>query len=81
MDIDSSDWTFPWLTHWDKAWLNRPVSSHEVYGVISHMGEHKALRLDCFPPYLFWQYWHILGDKVLSCLMYVLWRKTDPQLE
>lgn len=65
----SSAWSFPQLTHWDRHWLNRPVSDLEIYDAVFQMGASKAPGPDGYSPVFFQRYWHILGDKVIgACL-------------
>lgn len=60
------EWSFPRISHRDRAWLNRPVIAPEVFSALSEIGAHKAPGPDGFPPCLFQKYWHILGDVVTS---------------
>lgn len=48
-----ANWNFPQLSHSDRRWLNRSVSTVEIYEVVKQMGPFKAPGLDGFPPCFF----------------------------
>lgn len=60
----SADWHFPQLSHADRRWLNRSVSTTEIHDAIKHMGPFKAPGPDGFPPCFFQRYWHIIGERI-----------------
>lgn len=68
LPFDTSNWTFPPISHRDRHWLNYPVTSLEIHATIFQMGADKAPGPDGCPPCLFQRYWHILGPRVTEAI-------------
>lgn len=56
-----NDWQFPTLSHSDRSWMNREITSEEVRRAVFQMGSDKAPGPDRYPPSFFQRCWNIVG--------------------
>lgn len=59
-------WSFPSISHGDKRWLNRGVTTVEVKLVLFHMDGRKTPGPDGISAGFLQQYWHIVADSLVD---------------
>lgn len=73
------DWHFFALSHSDKSWMNREVTSEEIKRAIFQMGPDKVSSPDVCPLSFFQRFWDVVGESVIQFVKEAFRRGTIPE--